>query len=108
MQNIKMAEHNRPYLNVKLEGYYHDDEMFAKIRYVSGSQVGWQQIILNRASLEALDLRPLDTFKWRPREDGRVYQEDIMEHPRRADPGETERTAQAFEELEKMMEKLRV
>ena len=94
-----MAE--RPYLLTKIKKYDPtQDVAYALIKYPNGQ---WVPAILNKSSLVALDLCEHDSFKWRLREDGVVVQADILEHPRRADPGEDERTIQAFTELEKMM-----
>ena len=94
-----MAE--RPYLLTKIVKYDPvQDIAYVNVRYSTNN---WILVQLKKSSLVALDLCEHDSFKWRLREDGIVVQEDILEHPRRADPGEDERTINAFTELEKMM-----
>ena len=94
------------YLMTKIESYNSQtDEAYCKVRYKEGI---WLPVIISKQSLISLDLREGETFKWNPQEDGMqedgiVRQEHIREHPRRADPGEDERTRNAFENLEAFM-----
>jgi len=65
----------------------------------------WLEIELGGESLERQDIREGDVFEWIPNEDGVLRGPDIRNHPRREEPGETERTQRAFDELAKMVQK---
>ena len=81
-----MAE--RTYLDTKIVGYDESGSAaYAKIRMKEGI---WVKICLDRKSLDSLDLKLDDTFKWKPQEDGIIRPEHILDHPRRDNPGEYE------------------
>lgn len=101
-----------PLQNLEIQVAVHKKRPFVPVRIVSFSEQKayckarlegfWIGIELDRCDLEKLDLREGDSFEWTPRDDGKVFTDDIRSHPRKANPGEYERAERAFSELAKL------
>ena len=100
---------NTDYFDVAILHYRsRTNEACARVRYMTPKEdrVKWLDIILDKASLIALDLREGDYFKWIPQRDGVVKREHIREHPRISDPDEDERTRRVFDDLKSLAERI--
>ena len=74
---------------------FQGDTAYCRARYKGR----WLPVELNRESLESCDLTVGDLFKWYPRANGIVQEEDVFDHPRRLDPDKIREIRQTFEQL---------
>lgn len=105
LQNLEIqvaVKRKRPFVPVRIISFS-DQKAYCK----AGFEGFWLGVELDRSDLEKLDLHVGDSFEWVPRDDGKVFEDDMRSHPRRPNPGEYERAEKAFSELVKLRQELK-